>query len=320
LSENRTPAQQTAQPAHAGGAERASVFLRAGLHNAAEAFAVLAVVGFLFSGLLNSVVFQAWGLSFFQIATPTDVLMAGVELSFDLFVPIILLTSPFLIGITVYNLQSLEVKNEVVAFLDKVDVWIFIVLFLLILLILAVSSAWPSFDAVEISDIPLYLLLMGVAMSAFLFLMWIVVVAGTEDLANHEDLYRKWQRSDRLFRSGLTLIALVFSLVGLYGRYAKLAGYGFLPGHWASSSPTGCEGRIMWLGARSTVVACGPPRHPHFAIISTQNGPGLVIRDVPPAQPSPAAPPPAAAASPAGPLANPGFSTRQNPPPAPTTP
>jgi hypothetical protein len=281
---------------------------------------VLVVVGFLFSGFLNDAVFRAWNLSFFQIASASDVLMSGVELSFNLFVPFVLLIGPFFMGVTVYNLQSAKMQNALTVFINKIDTWTFSALFLIILLILAISSAWPSFGAVEISDVPLYLLLMGVAMSGFLFCMWVVVVASAEDLARHEGSYRKWRRADRLFRSGLTVIALSFSLVGLHGRYARLAAYGFLPNHWASSSPSGCEARIMWMGERSIVVACGAPRRPHFAIISTRTAPGLIVTDVPPARPSPAAPPPAAAASPVGALANPGYSTKQNTPPAPAPP
>jgi len=76
--------------------------VRAGLRGAAEFGAVLGVAGFVLSGLMNSIVFYTWKLSFFQIADSGDVLMSGVELALQLILFGVSWTAMFVVGMIVY--------------------------------------------------------------------------------------------------------------------------------------------------------------------------------------------------------------------------
>ena len=262
---------------------------------AAQTLTLLAAMGFALSSLFNSFVFYQWHLSFMQVAAPADVLMSGIDAAGRIFAVVVIILFSILISdvfaaalwpITPHLFQLAVGLFERFTIPKAVGI--------VVLYVASISFGGLFAGVLFLSaDYTNYILK---SMTIF----WLPYVASTAFLANFlvrgyvlftNRLHSKFGVVSKTILT-ISAIVLTFLIIDVCNEFFKINLYpmirlGYMDGlHYASPVQVGCDGRVMWMGERAIVVACGPPPHPHFAIISTQNAPGLVITDVPPARPS----------------------------------
>jgi len=77
-----------------------------------ELLTVFGLLGFLGSTLLNGYVFAQWGLSFLQVASLSDVIMSGIQLSIDLASISIIAVAGYVAGKVLYRFCPRRIESE----------------------------------------------------------------------------------------------------------------------------------------------------------------------------------------------------------------
>lgn len=289
---------------------------------AGELITVLGAIGFAGSIIVNTLVFRHWRLNFIQIASSSDVLTAGFDGSLRFALIAFALMGPplavYLAGLDRYvspNRRSYAVMACVA--------------FSLVLMIGLVEFIGRDLSA-ESTGLYWHVLIVsaidgGISMVAVL--QFLLIEAESRESAKERRLIfgvgSRWLISPYPL---VILVTLVISgsqeLTAILARY-ETAGY-LGSAHYLSSPPTGCDGKVLWIGERAVVITCGRDRLQHYAVVSTLNTPNMVICEFPfaggpagcPARPSspgsaPPAPAKVAPAAPPTPPAAEGAAPRQ---------
>jgi hypothetical protein len=251
-------------------------FKRPDFDFATQTLTLLTAAGFAASSVFNSLIFYFWGLNFLQIASPEDVLMSGL----DSVARIALISSAIF-------LAFLASRYFAYLLIHSGKQNILTILYIALGLILLGGAYWLKYTQ--------HIL--------FAFALFVYLSASVFFLAIHTDWYGDFVRSIKLRQSAVMVVlngvfVLMMVVIGAFVAVAavntvihasqRMIASGFGDGsHYAVPAPAACEGRVMWMGERAIVVACGPPPHPHFAVISTQNAAGLIIVDQPPSTAKP---------------------------------
>ncbi|HSZ51285.1 MAG TPA: hypothetical protein VK801_06920 [Caulobacteraceae bacterium] len=280
---------------------------------AGELVAVLAVIGFAGSIILNTLVFRHWRLNFIQIASSSDVLTTGFDgsLKFALIAIAIMAPSAIVYCARLYRLVPPRHRSFAIMACLVIS---------LILMIVLVGFISRAFLAQGIGIYWRVLIIAaidgGIAMAAVL--QFLLIDAESRRDFGERRLF--WGLDSRWVSSPYPVVILVMIVVsGLQELGAVVTMYetsGYLgTTHYMSSPPPGCDGKVLWIGERALVITCSRDRLQHYAVVGTLNAPNLVICEFPvsdghvgcsalPAAPRAApplavvTPPPAAAAPP----------------------
>lgn len=122
----------------------------------------------------------------------------------------------------------------------------------------------------------------GIAMAAVL--QFLLIEADSRKDYGERRLF--WGLDSRWVSSPYPLVILVMIVVsGLQELGAVVTMYetsGYLGAvHFMSSPPSGCEGKVLWIGERALVITCSRDRLQRYAVVGTLNAPNLVICEYP---------------------------------------
>src|SRR5579859_326929 len=255
-----------------------------------ETLTLIGFVSFGVSGLFNSLVFRAWHLDFFEIASPADVIMSGLDASGRALILLLSIFLPYVVGRWclkyVYRQIDIHISDQMFTILLAGTSVVSMGLF----------SFLPG--VAKVFNINSHVSFVFLVIQCIFISMFWLIVSIYYDLklrdpgSNPEDSYTeiKIGHNPLLRIEGMQLV-IFLAFIAIYIRIfisdtSRLLEEGYLHAEFrVVNSPSTCAGRVMWMGERAVVVACGPPPHPHFAIISTLNAPGLTITDVPPPHP-----------------------------------
>lgn len=218
------------------------------LHGA-QAITVVGVVGFLAAIVLNSVVFDAWGLNFLQLATVADIIRSGIDLA--------------IAGIWTGVYALLGVTFSVAPWRTSVR--------LLLMLVSGAVLVWLLQFVTEFDEV-IFVLLVSVFTFAFgnaVVLFRAFETAGVTLPTNFKEakdllklihsmpsgLKFATRRRDILAVSAIG--ALLVAALTVQARIAEYQVYGFNEGVLTSiGCAPGGRGVVLWVGDRALVTRC----------------------------------------------------------------
>ena len=202
--------------------------LRSWIKRAVEALSLLAAIAFLAAVALNQFLFNQWGLSFLQVASPADVVMTGVGS--------LLYLSP---------LVFIAAAGALLGFASRRVRLLWWGLLLLECILIAGLAGVAAFNGSLTSP-------SGSGVTVLLIL-------GLFPLAH---LLTHWRRREMLARRGATaaigslVVASVLAVVVGQVQDYSLDGVGPQRIHLLQPAIPGCHGLVLWQGERATVVQC----------------------------------------------------------------
>lgn len=246
---------------------------------AAELFMVVAAMGFAGSIIVNTLVFRHWRLNFIQIASSSDVLMTGFDGSLRFVLIALVLTAP---AVAVYFAR---VDRLVPPRRRPLAVMACLVLSLILMVVLVEFIGRAS--SVENGGLYWRVLIVsaidgGISLTAVL--QFLLIEADSKENSRDRKLFfgfsTKWLSSPYPV---VILVMVVISgsqeLSAVLDRY-ETAGY-LGSAHYMSSPPSGCDGRVLWIGARALVITCNRDRQQRYAVVGALNARNLVICEFP---------------------------------------
>ncbi|HET9637788.1 MAG TPA: hypothetical protein VFP12_01105 [Allosphingosinicella sp.] len=218
-----------------------------------ELLTIFGLIGFLGSILLNSYVFSFWNLSFLQVATLSDVVMSGIQLSLD----IATLSAAAVLGFLLGRLLFVIVPDPESGVGSLLNIMLHVVEFIRMGIgaILVLGSPLLMVYAVVVG-LENLLILHGLA-GALGFLLGNI---------NTEQLW-KGSPVDKVLAT-ISLIAVVglfsYSYVQVFLSKDSVIGGGVADGFLSkrhgftllSEAPDCARARVLWLGERSIVARC----------------------------------------------------------------
>lgn len=206
-------------------APRARPWLKWGV----EAFSLLASLAFLFAVALYEILFKTWGLSFLQVATPADAIMAGLGILFY--------ASPLLILAGAGALIGFASRRPPVLW------WLILVIECALLVLLSV--------AVGIREFP------GAGVIIFLILGLTPLAHVLTHRRRPEVMSRRGAVAAVAALAAASVVAIVVDQVRSQGE----DGVGPRQVHLLQPVIPGCHGLVLWQGERATIVECSwiPP-------------------------------------------------------------
>jgi hypothetical protein len=246
---------------------------------AAELLTLLGVIGFTGSIIVNTLVFRGWRLSFVQIASSSDILMTGFDGALRFVLIALLLIAPPTVVYLARADRYVPVKHRSAAVMACL-------VFSLILMVGLVEFIGRVYSAHLVGLYWNVLIVSaldgGIAMAAVL--QFLLIEADSKENSSASKLIfgfnARWLSSPYPV---VILVMIVISgsqeLSAVLDRY-ETAGYLGSP-HYMSSPPSGCEGKVLWIGQRALVITCSRDRLQHYAVVSTLNTPNLVICEFP---------------------------------------
>ena len=244
-----------------------------------ELIALLAVLGFAASIIVNTLVFRQWRLNFIQIAASSDVLTTGIDGSLRFVLIALVLMSP---AIAVYVAR---LDRYVPAKLRSYAIMACLVVSL-ILIVGIVEFIGRAYSTLA-GGLYWHVLIVsaidgGISMAAVL--QFLLIEAESKENPGERKLFFGF--STRWLSSPYPVVILVMILISgsqeLSAILYRYEGAGYLGSpHYMSSPPSGCEGRVLWIGERALVITCSRDRLQHYAVVGTLNTPNLVICEFP---------------------------------------
>jgi hypothetical protein len=246
---------------------------------AGELIALLGVLGFAGSIIVNTLVFRHWRLNFIQIASSSDVLTTGVDGSLRFVLIALVLMAPAIAVYVVRVDRRVPTKQRSYAVMACL-------VFSLILMVGLVEFIGRPFSARAVGlywhVLMVSAIVGGISMAAVL--QFLLIEADSKENSGDRKLFFGF--STRWLSSPYPVVILVMIVISgseelnaVLDRYGA-AGYLGSP-HYMSLPPSGCEGRVLWIGERALVITCGRDRLQHYAVVGTLNTPNLVICEFP---------------------------------------
>lgn len=199
--------------------------LRTWLKLGVEAFSVLASLAFLVAVTLNQILFSLWGLSFLQIASPSDVVMAGLGALFYASPLVVLTATGAILGFASRRVRLL---------------WWGLLLF----------------------ECALASVLFGVSantegLPAGLTILLILALLPLAHLLTHRRRQEVMSRRGAAVAVAVLFSAGVLSMVVDQVRTQSRDGVNGRRVHLVQPSMPGCHGLLLWQGERASVIECG---------------------------------------------------------------
>lgn len=235
-------------PPHVEFLAKRSLLPNAGLkpivRSVVEGFSVALALGFLGSVIANSAVFLSWRLSFLQLASPSDVITSGLQISW----PVLLSVLSTGLGIgTRIAVREAAIRNP-----RTVDIG-FKVLIGLLGVAAAAWAIWAILSEPEKRErLDIWLVSYSFLTFVFGFVRSKVVVHRPGRGLDHDEVHRA-------MRDMLTIVAGVGFLL-IQFNIPVVAKSGFFGDRYRLTDPrlpAACEGAVLWTGERAIVVRCG---------------------------------------------------------------
>jgi len=201
----------------------------------AQISSLAGIVGFIAAIALHSAIFRAWGLTFLQIATPSDVLLSGLQLAIQFLLPFVAFALGWWIGRSLHAISSALIWRVGLSL-----VWTSLILAYVLL-----QRRLETFIDYTVH----------VSVAAFLFASIMAISERLSDLITSSD----WALNKVHFWRGLWLGAILSYcgsvIVTQFNRIEENGIYGVAwlikPRLENCSLP-----RVFWTGERAVVVRC----------------------------------------------------------------
>jgi hypothetical protein len=228
---------------------------RGWVKRAVEALSLLAALAFLAAVALNQFLFNQWGLSFLQVASPADVVMTGVGALLYLSPLVFIAAAGALLGLVTRRVRPLW--------------WGLLLLECLVIVALAAAVAFrTSVTTPSGSGVTVLLILALVPLA---------------HLLTHSRRREMLARRGATAAVGSLLVASVLAVAAGQVQDYSLDGVGPQRIHLLQPALPGCHGLVLWQGERATVVQCSYGRAARENLRVLYNAQDLVITtaDVP---------------------------------------
>ena len=218
--------------------------------DAVQASSLVLAAGFLLSTILNSFVFNTWGVPFTQVATPNDVLNSGLQMTGNLILGVLacLIGVAFFFTVKDHNRILIAVIRIIVSLVGMSALLRFA--WHLLGDVLHKPTASTPASILGSSDL-LPTLLTGIIAVSFLL---------ASDAANF------WEGKSRPRVMELAAVMGLFTGMTLvFVGIAQAGSQGFLEGKYLLTNPKvpdGCAGTVLWVGERAIAVRCQDSKPP----------------------------------------------------------
>ena len=213
--------------------------------------------------LINGFLFSLWGLNFFQIAAPSDILMSGAQMAiYVLFISIILGINSFIshryFRVVIDKIHSSKsIKSLFLK--DVIPIFIIFTLLTIAALWIPIALSLNAFDLRDLLDtksIPSIWLAISMAVLSIFVTIYIHLATSYHNTVRFVKLKARLRKPVVV---GLTALVFAFACVGIYALAAKP--------DWEVFGHSGhCDEKFtaIWLGAESIVARCGDADEPIY--------------------------------------------------------